>query len=86
MKKELSRNEAIEKINLFFKQKDFKPEEMRKIKRLAMKHRIRLKEERKVFCKKCLAKLKGKTRISKKYRAIVCEKCGFQNKFLVKET
>jgi len=81
MKKEMSRNEAREKIEEFFNQKDFKPEEVKKIKRLAMKHRIRLREERKKFCKRCLAQLRGKTRVAKVYKSVECEKCGFLNKF-----
>ena len=80
MKKTISRQEAREKIEEFFKKKNFEAREVKKIKRLAMKHRISLKEKRKLFCKKCLSKLKGKTRINKTHKSIRCEKCGFLNR------
>jgi RNase P subunit RPR2 len=83
MKKEMSRNGARAKIEIFFKRRDFTAEEVRKMKRLAMKFRIRLKEGRKKFCKKCLSKLRGKTRVTRFYKTVVCENCGFLNKFRI---
>jgi RNase P subunit RPR2 len=83
VKTNLSKTEAKEKIDKFFERTSFTSEEMRKIKRLAMKFRIRLKEKRKRFCKKCLSQLKGKLRISKEYKVIECEKCGFRNRFKI---
>lgn len=80
MKKEISKGEAKAKIDAFFEQGDFDAGEMRKIKRLAMKFKIRLGEYRKKFCKKCLARLRGKTRISGEYKRVVCEACGFTNR------
>lgn len=81
MKGKLSRAEAQEKINIFFSKSDFQPEELRKIKRLAMKFKIKLGDKRKLFCKKCLNKLRGKIRVSKTHKSVECEKCGFGNKF-----
>tara|TARA_Y100000310_G_C20301321_1_gene631928 strand:- start:12 stop:266 length:255 start_codon:yes stop_codon:yes gene_type:complete len=81
MKTKLSKSEAQEKINSFFKSKDFTPEQVRKIKRLAMKFNIKLKDKRKNFCKKCLHKLKGKTRINSPYKTIICDNCNHKNRF-----
>jgi len=82
MKIKLSRSEAREKIDSFFEKKSFTPEEVRKIKRLAMKFKIRLGSGlRRKFCKKCLAKLKGKTRVSKFFKTVECENCGTKNRF-----
>lgn len=80
MKKTLSKTEAKEKIDHFFKKDSFTSEEMNKIKRLAMSHRISLSNYKKLFCKKCLSKLQGKTRISKEYKNIECENCLYKNK------
>jgi len=87
MKKRVSKTEAKEKIESFFSKSSFKPEEVKKIKRLAMKYKIPLKEHRKKFCKKCLSKLKGKTRVTKQYKTIECSNCGHLNrhKLLVRE-
>jgi RNase P subunit RPR2 len=81
MKTPLSKTQTQEKINSFFKQEEFKPEQVRKIKRLAMKFKIRLKEKRKLFCKYCLHKLKGKTRINKESKTIICQFCNKKSKF-----
>lgn len=81
MKTQLNKTSAKDKIESFFKKSDFTKEEMRKIKRLAMKFKIRLKDKRKTFCKKCLSQLKGKTRISKGYKTIECSFCGYKNRF-----
>ena len=80
MKKKGNKTEAKEKIDSFFKKKSFTAEEVRKIKRLAMKFNIKLGEKRKKFCKKCLNKLKGKTRITKSYKTTECEVCGYGNR------
>ena len=81
MKKKISKSEAEEKIELFFKKESFTQKEIKKIKRLAMKFKIKLGEYRKKFCKKCLSRLKGKTRISKSHKTVECGKCKYKNKF-----
>jgi len=81
MKTKLSKQEAQQKIEEFFKKAAFTKEEVRKIRRLVMKFNIKLKEHRKKFCKSCLSQLKGKTRITKTHKTIECEKCGFRNRF-----
>lgn len=84
MKKEMSRGEAQKKIEEFFKRANFSGEEMRKIKRLAMKYRIRLALFRRKFCKKCLSKLKGKVRVGNVFRTVLCENCGYLNRHKVR--
>jgi len=83
MKFNLSRYEAQERIESFFKNSEFSPKEMKKIKRLAMKFKIKLLPFKKNFCKKCLSPLKGKTRITKTHKTIECEKCKYKNKFRI---
>ena len=84
MKSKLSKSQVEKKINEFFKKESFTSEEIRKIKRLAMKFKIKLGEYRKKFCKKCLSQLKGKTRISKTHKTVECGKCRYKNKFKLK--
>ena len=83
MKKTILKFEAQDKINDFFKKDFFSSDEMRKIKRIAMKYKIKLGAYRKLFCKKCLYKLKGKIRVTKTHKTIICEKCGFKNRFKI---
>ncbi len=81
MKTKLSKSEAEQKIQEFFKKEKFTKEEVRKIRRLAMKFNIKLREHRKKFCKKCLSQLKGRTRITKTHKTIECGNCKYKNKF-----
>ncbi len=81
MKTKLTRKEAQQSIDEFFRRKDFTAEECRKIKRLAMKFNIKLGSYRKFFCKECLSKLEGKIRINKIYKAVECKNCSYKNKF-----
>jgi RNase P subunit RPR2 len=78
MKKELSKVEAKKKISEFFLEiKQKTPKEIKKIKRLAMKNRISLKEHKLLFCKKCLEPYASpKIRIKNKIKTIWCENCG----------
>jgi len=81
MKTSLTKKEALEKIEEFFKRKEFDAKEARKVKRLAMKFNIKLGEKRKKFCKRCLSKLGGKTRVSRVYKSIKCANCKYRNRF-----
>ena len=76
--KKISKTEAREHISTFFQNiKNKSPEEIKKIKRLAMRHKIPLREKRKNLCKKCLAPYKNpKIRIKKKTKTTTCENCG----------
>lgn len=80
MKKKLSKTEARNKIDSLFKKEDFTSEEVRKIKRLAMSFQIRLGTYRKLFCKKCLSRLRGKIRIKGENKVVVCASCGMINR------
>ena len=84
MKARLIKKEDEEKINDFFKKDNFDSEEMKKIKKLAMKFNIKLGERRKNFCKKCLSKLEGKIIIGRERKMVTCKNCGFKNRFRVR--
>ena len=80
MKKKVTKKEAEEKINEFFKKENFEAKDVRKIKRLAMSFNIKLGKHRKKFCGNCFFLLKGKTRVTKTHKSVVCENCGFINR------
>ncbi len=81
-----SRAETIEKIKLFFEKDELEAPEVKKIKTLAMTHRIRLGEYRKRFCKKCYSDLKNADiRINKKYKQLTCKKCNVINRGIIKK-
>lgn len=83
----ISKKEAEEKIKEFFSGIAGKsPEEIRKIKRLSMKHGIKLKESRKKFCKKCLFPYKNpKIRIKKNIKIIKCGNCSYESRWKLKQ-
>jgi len=83
MKTNLNKKEAQEKIDEFFKKCDFTAEEVKKIKRLAMKFNIKLGLHKRTFCKKCMSKLKGKLSIKKMYKTIECKNCKYKNRFKI---
>jgi RNase P subunit RPR2 len=86
MVKKLSKSKAQEEIEEFFKKiKEKTPKEIKKTKRLAMKHNIPLKEKRKLFCKNCLTPYKNpKIRIKKNMKVIGCEECGYVARWKIK--
>ena len=79
MKKTISKTEAKEKIDSFFENNNFSPEDLKKVKRLAMKYKIKFTNYSKSFCKSCLSPLKGRISISKTHKIVECESCGFKN-------
>ena len=85
MKKSLSREEARKKIDNFFRRNELlKSGEIKKIKRLAMKYKIKLGKLRARFCKKCYTDLRSaKIRITNDHKIATCEKCGFVNKIRI---
>ncbi len=86
MKNKISKTEAKEKIEDFFKDiKSKSPKEIRKIKKLAMNYNIPLKGKRKLFCKKCLNPFSGedKVRIKKRVKSIICKKCNYTNRWKI---
>lgn len=74
--KKLTKAQAEEKIQEFFQNiQDKTPEEIRKIKKLAMHYNIKLGALRKRFCKKCYSpNLKIKS-IKNKIKTIECRNC-----------
>jgi len=79
MKKDLTKSEAKEKIKYFFRDiKKNSPNDFKKIKRIAMKNRISLKEYKHLFCKKCLIPYSfPKIRIKNKMKTIECTNCDY---------
>ena len=87
MKSKISKKEAEEKIENFFKGVENKtPKEIKKIKRLAMNKKIALKEKRKSFCKKCLSPYseKEKFRIKNKVKSVECLNCNYVSRWKIK--
>ncbi len=83
--KELSKNEAKKEIENYFAKEKLDQNKTRKIKNLAMKFRIGLKDYRKRFCKKCYSDLSdAKVRISKTYKQTTCIKCNMNNRWTIK--
>ncbi|MFQ5531990.1 MAG: hypothetical protein ACE5ES_05215 [Candidatus Nanoarchaeia archaeon] len=84
--KKIPKSEAKETIELFFKDILNKtPKQVKKIKKLAMRYNIALKEKRKLFCKKCYAPYKNpKIRIKKGHKTIVCEECKYVSRWKLK--
>ena len=83
MDKKISKTEAQEKIKDFFSHVKHKtPEEIKKIKNLAMKHNIKLGDLRKLFCKKCLSPYIRSSIIFKNgFLTIECEYCKYKNRW-----
>ncbi len=75
--KKLSKEEAKKRIIGFFKDiKGKNPKEIKKIKRIAMSHNIKLGNLKKQFCKTCFStrlKVKG---IKNKIKTVECRECG----------
>ncbi len=90
MTKKTNKEEAKFAIESFFKNtKDKNPKDVKKIKKLAMSHNIKLGEERKKFCKNCnnifvLGK-NCEIKINKKTKSIKCLNCDFINRWKLKD-
>lgn len=83
--KKLSRKEAQEAVQKFFNNGRLEPLSVKKMKTLAMAHRIRLKEYRKRFCKKCYVDLKlGRVRVTKTHKQVICGVCGSANRWALR--
>jgi len=83
--KKSSKTEAQKEIKEFFKNINKKnPKEIRTIKKLAMRYNISLGELRKKFCKKCFSPYKNsKVRIKGNKKIIICENCGYINRWKI---
>ena len=86
--KKFPKKEAEKQIKEFFKNlKGKNPCEIKKIKKLAMRHNIKLREKRKLFCKKCYTVFNtsnSETRIKKGKKTIKCKNCDYVNRWEVK--
>ena len=82
MKRE-NKKEAVSKIEDFFKEKHDK-EQVRKIKKLAMSHQIKLREKRKLFCKKCYSMNLKVLRIKNGRKTVRCEDCSSEMRWKIK--
>jgi len=71
----MNKKEAEEKINEFFSKKH-EPEEVRKIKKMAMSYQIKLGDKRKKFCKKCYSMNLRVLGIKSNMKRIQCKDCG----------
>ena len=84
--KKLSKSEAQKQIEEFFNDIQNKnPKEVKKIKKIAMRHNIKLGEKRKLFCKKCFFPYKDVSiRIKKDVLSMNCGNCGYTARWKVK--
>jgi len=87
MKKQ-GKKQAEEKIRGFFANlSNKKPEDARKIKRLAMHNKIKLGALRKKFCKKCYSIFNAKnsqTRIKNGFKRVKCLNCSYASRWRMK--
>jgi RNase P subunit RPR2 len=84
--KKISKPEAQKQIKNFFEHAESKkPEEVKKIKKLAMGNNIQLKELRKNFCKRCCFLLgDSKVRIKNGIKSVECKNCGYVSRWKMK--
>ena len=84
--KKISKVEATKQIKEFFENlSDKTPKDVKKIKRLAMQHRIPLKERRKLFCKVCYNPYHHPSiRIKKDVLRMICDSCENVSRWKVK--
>ncbi len=78
MKDKISKTEAKAIVEKFFSNIENKNSlEVKKIKKLAMRNNVALKEKRKLFCKYCLTPyIKPQIRIKNDKKIVKCVKCG----------
>jgi RNase P subunit RPR2 len=79
MKNEFSKKQIEDMIKDRFSKNYLSPEDIKKIKKLAMSKNIKLKEYKKRFCKKCYSMFNSENyeiRIKKPYKIIRCKTCG----------
>jgi RNase P subunit RPR2 len=83
MPKKLLKHEAQKQIDEFFRNIEGKTKkDVKKIKRLAMRHNIHLGEKRKMFCRNCLTPYKNpKVRIRKRVKIVECRECYYVSRW-----
>jgi RNase P subunit RPR2 len=83
--KSLSKQEIETKIKDIFS-KNPSSNEIKKIKKLAMSKNLKLKQYRKLFCKKCLTFFNSNNseiRIKNGFKRIKCENCDFISRYKI---
>lgn len=71
----MNKKQAEEKINLFFREKHSK-EDVRKIKKISMRYRIKLKDFRKKFCNRCFSMNLKFRKVKGNRKTVECSDCG----------
>jgi len=71
----MNKTQAEEKITDFFKEKQDK-EDVKKIKKISMRYRIKLKDLRKKFCSKCFSMNLKFRKVGKMRKTVECSECG----------
>ncbi len=86
MSKKLSKTETKKQVQDFFSDiRSKSPEQVKKIKKLAMGHNISLREFKKKFCKKCLTPyMNPKIRIRNKVKSVTCKNCSYVARWKIK--
>jgi len=85
MKSKFSKQEIQEKIREGFEKNPTK-EEIKKIKKLASSKNIKIRDYKKIFCKKCYSLFTSKNskiRIKNGFKTIKCN-CGYLSKYKLK--
>ena len=89
MKTKLSKKETEERIKEFFSHISHKtPEEVKKIKALAMKQNIKLGDKRKLFCKKCLmpySRSHSSINLRNGFLEVICGICKNKSRWKIKK-
>jgi len=77
--KKLSKTDAMGQIEKFFSDvKNKSADEVKKIKKLAMRYNIKLGDNKKLFCRKCFSPYNTPSiRINKGRVSITCENCSY---------
>ena len=86
MSKKISKVQAKEEINQFFSNlKSKTPKDVKKLRKLAMKHNIKLGDKKKLFCKKCLTPhVNLSISLKKGFVNIICGNCKYVSKWKIK--
>lgn len=86
MKPKITKTQAKDEIEKFFNMLNLKDgEDVRKIKRLAMKFNIPLDKYKKDFCKKCLLPYKTpRIRINGGMKSVTCNNCNNTSRWKLK--
>jgi RNase P subunit RPR2 len=83
--KKLSKEETKKEVEEFFKNiRKKNPKEIKKIKKLAMSYNIKIKDKRRLFCKKCFSPNIKTLGIKNDFKRIQCESCKNISRYKIK--